>query len=91
VQEARRYFSELVARANHVGLFAEEIDPATGEHLGNFPQGFSHIGLINSVLYLARAEGNPYAAARSALGMKKDPAGERRTGKPDRRRGVRKE
>jgi GH15 family glucan-1,4-alpha-glucosidase len=86
VQEARRFFSELVARANHVGLFAEEIDPATGEHLGNFPQGFSHIGMINSVLYLARAEGNPYAAARTALGAKKDPAGERRSGKSDRRR-----
>ncbi|MFL5580421.1 MAG: glycoside hydrolase family 15 protein, partial [Gemmatimonadaceae bacterium] len=87
VQEARRYFSELVSRANHVGLFAEEIDPATGEHLGNFPQGFSHIGLINSVLYLARAEGNPAAAARSALGARRDPAGERRVGSGDRRRG----
>lgn len=86
VQEARRFFSELVARTNHVGLFAEEIDPGTGEHLGNFPQGFSHIGLINSVLYLARAEGNPYAAARTALGAKRDPAGERRNGDSDRRR-----
>jgi hypothetical protein len=44
-------------RANHVGLFAEQIDPGNGELLGNFPQAFTHIGLINSALYLAHAEG----------------------------------
>lgn len=40
-----------------VFLLAEEIDPATGTQLGNFPQAFSHIGLINSVVYLNRARG----------------------------------
>ena len=39
-----------------LGLFAEELDPETGEHLGNFPQAFSHIGLVNAVLYLNEAE-----------------------------------
>ncbi|MEX2739127.1 MAG: glycoside hydrolase family 15 protein [Candidatus Wukongarchaeota archaeon] len=36
---------------------SEEIDPDTGEQLGNFPQAFSHIGLINSALYLGKARG----------------------------------
>jgi len=57
VNEARRVFEKLCGRANHVGLFSEQIDPATGEFLGNFPQAFSHLGLINSAIYLAYAEG----------------------------------
>jgi pentatricopeptide repeat protein len=57
VQEARDLFERMVSHANHVGLYSEEIDPATGAFLGNFPQAFSHIGLINSALYLAYAEG----------------------------------
>jgi GH15 family glucan-1,4-alpha-glucosidase len=57
IDEARRIFEGLAARANHVGLYSEQIDPATGAFLGNFPQAFSHIGLINSALYLAHAEG----------------------------------
>lgn len=43
--------------ASPLGLFAEELDPRTGEQLGNYPQAFSHIGLINSALYLGRAKG----------------------------------
>ena len=56
-EQAREIFEGVAARANHLGLFAEEIDPRTGRFLGNFPQAFSHIGFINSALYLARAEG----------------------------------
>ncbi|GAA1761401.1 glycoside hydrolase family 15 protein [Kocuria aegyptia] len=56
-EEARDLFGRMVSHANHVGLYAEEIDPATGAFLGNFPQAFTHIGLINSALYLAYAEG----------------------------------
>jgi GH15 family glucan-1,4-alpha-glucosidase len=57
VEEAREMFEGVARRANHLGLYAEEFDPRTGAFLGNFPQAFSHIGFINSALYLARAEG----------------------------------
>ena len=50
--EAKAAFERLVARGNDVGLFAEEIDPATGEQRGNTPQGFSHMALINAALRL---------------------------------------
>ncbi|MFC0629409.1 glycoside hydrolase family 15 protein [Kribbella deserti] len=52
--EARERFERLCARVNHVGLLPEQIDPTTGQFLGNFPQAFSHIGLISSAVNLAR-------------------------------------
>lgn len=55
VEEATRIFDELCGLANDVGLFAEEMDPATGAHLGNFPQAFTHVGLINAALALGEA------------------------------------
>ncbi|MGW0872961.1 glycoside hydrolase family 15 protein [Streptomyces sp. NPDC002740] len=55
-QEARELFERLVGLANDVGLLAEEYDPTTGRHLGNFPQAFSHIGLVNTALALFGAE-----------------------------------
>ena len=44
-----------VAFVNDVGLLAEEVDPATGELLGNFPQAFSHIGLVNAAWAISQA------------------------------------
>jgi GH15 family glucan-1,4-alpha-glucosidase len=55
--EARKLFDRLLARRNDVGLLAEELDPLTGRMLGNFPQAFSHVGLINSALSLSREMG----------------------------------
>ncbi len=52
VDEARRLFEIVVSYANDVGLLAEEIDPISGGLLGNFPQAFSHLGLIRSALAL---------------------------------------
>ncbi len=59
LDEAHRIMEKIVLRANHLGLFSEEFDPGTGDLLGNFPQAFTHVGLINSTLYLAYAEGRP--------------------------------
>ena len=56
VQEARKLFEHICGFANDLGLLAEEIDPASGELLGNFPQGFTHLGLIRAALHLAEAE-----------------------------------
>jgi GH15 family glucan-1,4-alpha-glucosidase len=54
--KARETFERAVAYANDVGLLAEEVDPKTGELLGNFPQAFSHIGLVNAAWAISEAE-----------------------------------
>lgn len=64
--EARKLFDWLLARCNDVGLLAEEIDPLTGRMLGNFPQAFSHVGLINSALSLSREMGPGRGTRRAA-------------------------
>jgi alpha,alpha-trehalase len=57
VDRARALFRRITDCANDVGLLSEEVDPATGELLGNFPQAFTHIGLINAALAIDRAAG----------------------------------
>ena len=52
---AAALFDRLAAFASPLGLYAEEIDPATGRHLGNMPQAFSHLALIGAALDLGRA------------------------------------
>jgi GH15 family glucan-1,4-alpha-glucosidase len=53
-ERAERVFRRMLRHANHVGLYSEEIDPATGAFLGNFPQAFTHIALINCAAALAQ-------------------------------------
>ncbi|MCP9963286.1 glycoside hydrolase family 15 protein [Streptomyces somaliensis] len=53
-REALELFERLLDLRNDVGLLAEEYDPATGRHLGNTPQAFSMVGLVNSALWLDR-------------------------------------
>jgi GH15 family glucan-1,4-alpha-glucosidase len=63
---ARASFEQLLGYGNDLGLFAEEIEPDTGEQLGNFPQAFTHIGLINAALTLAEFEGKAPRPRREA-------------------------
>jgi GH15 family glucan-1,4-alpha-glucosidase len=57
VERAEELFDQLAGYANDLGLLAEEIDTAGGEQLGNFPQAFSHIGLITSAYEIDKARG----------------------------------
>jgi alpha,alpha-trehalase len=56
VEQARDVFERAAGYANDIGLLAEEVDPDTGEMLGNFPQAFSHIGLVNAAWAIAEAD-----------------------------------
>jgi GH15 family glucan-1,4-alpha-glucosidase len=57
VDEAQTLFERLIGLANDVGLLAEEYDPDTKRHLGNFPQAFTHVALVNSGSNLSRLGG----------------------------------
>lgn len=67
IADARDLFERVVSYANDVGLMAEQINPLTGELLGNFPQGFTHLALIHAALSLKNAErSGPDARAQEA-------------------------
>ena len=59
ITRARRLCEKLLSYASPLLLYAEEIDPHTGRHLGNFPQAFTHLALINAVMHVIRAERTP--------------------------------
>jgi GH15 family glucan-1,4-alpha-glucosidase len=55
-QDARRMFERLLDLRNDVGLLSEEYDPRTGRLVGNFPQAFTHVALVNSAFNLTQLE-----------------------------------
>jgi GH15 family glucan-1,4-alpha-glucosidase len=55
-ERARGLCEKLLSHASALALYAEQIDAATGRHLGNFPQAFTHLALINAVMHIIRAE-----------------------------------
>jgi len=60
---ARDLCEKLLAHASPLQLYAEEIDPRSGRHLGNYPQAFTHLALINAVMHVIRAEQGTAAGA----------------------------
>jgi alpha,alpha-trehalase len=56
LERARDLCEKLLSHASPLQLYAEEIDPRSGRHLGNFPQAFTHLALINAVVHVIRAE-----------------------------------
>jgi alpha,alpha-trehalase len=71
---ARAVFERAAAFINDVGLLAEEVDPVSGELLGNFPQAFSHIGLVNAAWAISETELRQKSPAGSAPGPSDSPA-----------------
>jgi GH15 family glucan-1,4-alpha-glucosidase len=57
IGDARDLFERLLSLRNDVGLLAEEYDPRTGRQVGNFPQAFSHVALVNTAFNLTRSQG----------------------------------
>jgi GH15 family glucan-1,4-alpha-glucosidase len=55
LEEAEEIFAGMLGRANDLGLYPEEIDPSTGDFLGNYPQAFTHVGLITGAHFLGEA------------------------------------
>lgn len=71
LDEAREVFEHVAARANDLGLFSEELSPSGGEMWGNFPQAFSHVGLVNAAWAIESA---PAPSRRQGAGMAVNPA-----------------
>jgi GH15 family glucan-1,4-alpha-glucosidase len=71
VDRGRDLCEKLLGYSSSLGLYAEEIDPRSGRHLGNFPQAFTHLALINAVMHVIRAEEQ---RAESLSHFTRDPA-----------------
>jgi pentatricopeptide repeat protein len=54
MEEAMETFERLSRFGNHLGLLSEDVDPETGSQWGNFPQAYSHVGLVNASFSIGR-------------------------------------
>jgi GH15 family glucan-1,4-alpha-glucosidase len=76
LDEARQLFQHLMKYRNDLGLYGEEIDATTGSALGNFPQAFTHVGLISAALSIRQREkGEQQLAHRPPAAVKQGPSG----------------
>ena len=66
LDEAHEVYEAALSFANDVDLFGEEIDPGTGDALGNFPQAFTHLGVINAALTLRDIEEGTHKLKRTS-------------------------
>ena len=69
---ARKLCAKLLSFAGPLNLYGEEIDAHTGQHLGNFPQAFTHLALINAVLHVIRLEGKHHNGHVNAQDLGED-------------------
>jgi GH15 family glucan-1,4-alpha-glucosidase len=67
VARARALCEKLLSYASPLGLYAEEIDPHSGRHLGNFPQAFTHLALINALMHVIHADEELDAGSRMSF------------------------
>jgi GH15 family glucan-1,4-alpha-glucosidase len=67
LDEAHEVFGALVARGSRLGLYAEEMDPATGAHLGNFPQALTHAAVVQAALAVRDAAATERSSGATAL------------------------
>ena len=84
IDAATQLLEKLLSYASPLLLYAEEIDPVTGRHLGNFPQAFTHLALINAVMHVIRAEEQLAAGAPA----RRDPSAELELARASRASGV---
>jgi GH15 family glucan-1,4-alpha-glucosidase len=71
LDHAHSLFDRLLGYGNGLGLFAEEIDPVSGDALGNFPQAFTHVGLISAALTLEEKErGKAHPAVKTGADVR---------------------
>jgi GH15 family glucan-1,4-alpha-glucosidase len=69
VARARERLELVLSAANDLGLLAEQFDPRSGELLGNFPQAFSHVGIISAALAIEAAEKGEAGWLPGAMGV----------------------
>jgi GH15 family glucan-1,4-alpha-glucosidase len=72
IAEARELFEHLLSLCNDVGLLAEEYDPHLKRQLGNFPQAFSHVALVNTAFNLTRSQGPAEQRAKAGRGGRRN-------------------